>query len=460
LLALAGNAIPRATEIHLDGTVLGFAVALAGLTGIIFGLTPAWMTSGSTLQASFHMAGGRGGSGERGRVRHGLIVAEVALTLLLLTAAGLLLRSFQRLDSVNPGFNTEYILSFDLTLPGVKYRTTEARSQYFASLIDRLRTLPGVEEVGLTSRLPLKQKSGQVRSYSVEGQPRPAGSPLDSMETLIASPGYFSVMGIPLRRGRWFTEHDDHRVDRVVVVDDELANRHWPNADPIGRRIRLEAGPDVSLPLTVIGVVARVKLGTLSEQGGFGQAYLPFKQLADINTSFVLKTRLAPAALAGSIREQVRSLDAAQPIYNVRTIQETRDTSLVSEKLNLSVLGALALVALILSVVGLYGVLAYSVARRQREIGIRTALGARRIDVLTLVLGQGIRLTALGMVLGLVAAFVCTRGLSSLLFEVTPFDPATFFAVSLLLLIVALTACWIPAHRAARIDPIQALRDE
>jgi predicted permease len=459
-LALAGNTIPRATEIQLDGMALGFAALLAGLTGIIFGLTPAWTTSGNTLQASFQAAGGRGGSGERGRMRHGLIVAEVALTLLLLTAAGLLLRSFQRLDSVNPGFNTEYILSFDLTLPGNRYRTTEVRSQYFVSLIDRLRALPGVEEVGLTSRLPLKQKSGQVRAYSVEGQPRPAGSPLDSMETLIASPGYFRVMGIPLQRGRWFTEQDDATVDRVVVVDDEFAKRNWPNADPIGRRIRLEAGPKNSLDLTVIGVVARVKLGTLSEQGGFGQVYMNFKQLADINSSFVLKTRLAPAALAGSIREQVRSVDPAQPIYNVRTLQETRDTSLVSQKLTLSVLGALALVALILAVVGLYGVLAYSVARRQREIGLRTALGARRIDVLTLVLGQGVRLTAIGIVLGLVAAFVFTRSLSSLLFEITPFDPVTFFAVPLLLLMVALTACFIPAYRAARIDPIEALRDE
>jgi putative ABC transport system permease protein len=267
-------------------------------------------------------------------------------------------------------------------------------------------------------------------------------------------------MGISLRRGRWFTEQDDRTVDRVVVVDDEFAKRNWPNADPVGRRIRLEAGPKNSPFLTVIGVVARVKLGALSEQGGFGQVYMPLKQLADINSSFVLKTRLAPGALAGSIREQVGSLDAAQPIYNMRTLQETRDTSLVSQKLNLSVLGALAAVALILSVVGLYGVLAYSVARRQREIGVRAALGARRIDVLTLVLGQGIRLTALGIVVGLVAAFVFTRSLSSLLFEITPFDPVTFFAVPLLLLIVALTACSIPAYRAARIDPIQALRDE
>jgi putative ABC transport system permease protein len=459
-MALAGNAIPRSTEVRLDGTVLGFAVVLAGLTGIVFGLTPAWTTSGSTLQESLHAAGGRGGSGDRGRMRHGLIVAEVALTLLLLTAAGLLMRSVQRLESVNPGFDTENLLSFDLTLPGVKYRTSEMRSQFFESLIDKLRALPGVEEVGITSRLPLTQKKGQVSSYSVEGQPRPAGSPPDSMETLVASPGYFSVMGIRLLRGRLFTERDGPTAERVVVVDEELANRNWPNADPIGRRIRLEAGPGRSLPMTVIGVVARVKLGWLGEKGGFGQAYLAFTQLADINASVVLKTRLAPGPLAGAIREHVRSIDAAQPIYNLRTIQDVRDNSLASERLHLIVLGALALVALTLSVVGLYGVLAYSVARRQREIGVRTALGARASDVLRLVLGQGVRLTALGIVLGLASAVVFTRWLSSLLFEITPLDPATFVAVSVLLFTVALTACWIPAHRAARIDPIRALREQ
>jgi putative ABC transport system permease protein len=459
-IGLAGNAIPRSTEIRLDGAVLSFAVVLAGLTGIVFGLAPAWRSSGNTLQESLQAASGRGSTGERGRMRHGLIVAEVALTLLLLTAAGLLLRSFQRLQSVNPGFNTEHVLSFDLTLPGVKYRTSEVRSRFFESLIDKLRTLPSVEEVGMTSRLPLKQKSGQIFSYSVEGQLRPAGSPLDSMESLIASPGYFSIMGIHLQRGRLFTEQDGPGVDRVVVVDDELAKRNWPKVDPIGRRIRLEAGPGISLPLKVIGVVERVKLSSLSEQGGFGQAYLSVKQLADINASVVLKTRLTSAALAGPIREQVRSLDAAQPIHNVRTITEIRDNSLASERLNMSVLGVFALVAMSLSVVGLYGVLAYSVAQRRREIGVRTALGAQPRDVLRLVLGQGMRLTALGILLGIVAAFWLTRWLSSLLFEITPHDPATFSAVSLLLLAVALTACWIPARRAARIDPIQALREE
>jgi putative ABC transport system permease protein len=245
----------------------------------------------------------------------------------------------------------------------------------------------------------------------------------------------------------------------VVVVDDVLAKRNWPNADPIGRRIRLQVGKEVNLPLTVIGVVGRVKLGSLSEQGGLGQAYLSVKQMGGINTSVVLKSRLPLSALAGSIRDQVRRLDAAQPIHNMRTIQEVRDRSLASERLNLSVLGVFACVALILSVVGLYGVLAYSVARRQREIGVRTALGASRIDIVKLVLGQGMRLTLLGILLGMISASWLTRGLSSLLFEITPDDPATFLTVSLLLLTVALTACWIPARRAARIDPLQALRE-
>ena len=458
-VTLAGSAIPRSAEIRLDGTVLGFAALLAVLIGIVFGLAPAW-GSGPALLESIPTASSRGSTGKQGRMRQGLVVAEVALTLLLLIGAGLLLRSFERLHSVNPGFNAEHVLSFDLTIPGVKYNTRELQSGFFESLIERLRTLPGLGAVGITSRLPLTQKSGQVFSYSVEGQLTPPGSPLDSMELLITSSGYFSVMGIQLQHGRLFTEQDGPGVDRVVVVDDEFAKRNWPNADPIGRRIRLEAGHDLSLPLTVIGVVERVKLGSLSEQGGFGHAYLPARQWGGINASVVMKSGLTASALARTIREQVRAIDPAQPIHNLRTIREVRDGSLTSEKLNLSVLGVFALVALILSVVGLYGVIAYSVAQRQREIGVRTALGAQRSDILMMVLGQGLRLTALGMVLGVVAAFCSTRWLSSLLFEITPADPATFSAVSALLLSVAFIACWIPAHRASRIDPLRALREQ
>jgi putative ABC transport system permease protein len=457
-VALAGDAIPRSTEIRLDGSVLGFAVALACLTGIVFGLAPAWMTRGQALHEYLKAAGGRSGSGERARVRQGLIVAEVALTILLLIGAGLLLRSFQRLQSVSQGFNSEHLLSVDVSLPGVKYRTPELQSRFFESLIEKLRAIPGVEDVGITSRVPLKHKRGDVVSYYVEGQPKPPGSPPDSMESITASPGYFTAMGIRFLRGRGFTDQDSNHRDNVVIVDDEFATRHWPHEDPIGRRIQVGG---VSGPyLTVVGVVARVKLSSLSEQGGFVQAYVPALQRPDIRASVVLKSRLTPAALAGSIREQVRSLDPAQPIHNLRTITEIRDNSLASERLNLTVLGVFAIVALTLSVVGLYGVLAYSVARRQREIGVRTALGAQPRDVLRLVLGQGLRLTALGILLGIVAAFWSTRWLSSLLFEVTPVDPSTFSAVSILLLVVAFIACWIPARRATRIDPLRALREQ
>jgi putative ABC transport system permease protein len=457
-VVLAGDAIPRSTEIRLDGTVLGFAIALACLTGIVFGLAPAWMNRGTALHESLQVAGGRGRSGERARVRQGLIVAEVALTLLLLVGAGLLLRSFQRLQAVNQGFNSEHVVSFDVALPGVKYRTPPLQSQFFDSLIERLRTVPGVEDVGITSRVPLKQKRGDVVFFSVEGRPKPPGSSPDSMESIAASPGYFTTMGIQLLSGRRFTDEDGPGPNRVVIVDDEFAKRHWPGEDPVGRRIQI--GGSSGRPLTVVGVVARVRLGSLSEHGGFVQAYVPARQFPDIRTSVVLKSRLTPAALAASIREHVRSLDPAQPIHNLRTVTEIRANSLASERLNLSVLGVLAVVALSLSVVGLYGVLAYSVARRQREIGVRTALGAEPKDVLRLVLGQGMRLTALGIVLGIMAAVWSTRWLSSLLFEVTPVDPTTFSAVSILLFAVAFIACWIPARRATRIDPLRALREQ
>lgn len=455
-VALSGDAIPRAGEIRLDGSVLGYALVLATLTGVVFGLAPAWTSSEHSLHGSIR-SGGRSATGERGRMRQGLIVAEVALTLLLLTGAGLLLRSFQRLQAVNDGFNAEHVLSFDITIPGVKYNTAELQRSFFESLIERLRTLPGMVEVGITSRLPLTQQSGLVLSYSVEGQPRQAGSAESSLEAVIASPGYFSVMGIQLLRGRLFTEQDAPDVDGVIIVDEEFAKRTWPNIDPIGRRIQLEGG---AYNAAVVGVVARVKLGSLSEQGGFGQAYLPAKQMPGINASVVLKSRLPTAELAGPIRQQVRSLDAAQPVHNMRTLEEVRDNALASERLTLVLLSVFAFVALIVSVSGLYGVLAYSVARRRREIGLRTALGARPADVLRLILGEGIRLTAAGILLGIIASLWLTRGLSSLLFQTRPFDPATFSAVALVLLAVALAACWIPAYDAATTDSIRALRDE
>ena len=457
-VALAGTAIPRSSEIRLDGSVLGFAVVLAVLTGVVFGLVPARRSTDNTFHDALR-AGGRGFTDERRRMRQGLIVAEVALTVLLLTAAGLLLRSFHRLQSVDAGFNAEHLLSFDVALPGVKYRTSDVRSRFFDGLLERLRTVPGVEEVGMTSRLPLKERSGPLFSYSVEGQSKPADRPLDSTELLMASPGYFDVMGIRLRHGRLFTQRDGVSVDRVVVIDEELAKRNWPNTDPIGRRLRLEV-PGTSLSLTVIGVVARVKLGSLGEQGGFGQAYLSANQVADLNGSFVLKTRLPPTALAGVIREHVRSLDAAQPVHNLRTIDEIRDSSLASERLSLVLLSVFATVALTVALSGLYGVLAYSVALRQREIAVRTALGAQPGDVLRLFLGEGLRLTVAGILLGVMASFWLTRWLSSLLFETRPFDPVTFASVALLLLLVAFAACWIPAHGAATGDAIRSLREQ
>lgn len=459
-LSLAGNAIPRSTEIHLDLYVLAFAAILAILTGVAFGLAPAWMSSRRAVHESLQAAGGRGGTGERGRLRNGLIVAEVALTVLLLTGAGLLLRSFHRLQSVNQGFSVERVSSFDLTLPAIKYQTAQVRIRFFDGLLEKLRTLPGVEEVGITSRVPLEKKNALVVPYSIDGEVKQPDSPPDAMEGIIASPGYFRAMGIPLLRGRYFTEADDLNSEGVMIVDEEFVRRHWPGEDPILRRVRLELAPGSSTTTVIVGVVGRVKLGSLSEKGGFVHGYIPVAQLPGVHASVLIKSRLTSAAISAPIRQQVRSLDAAQPIHNLRTIKEVRDNSLAHERLNLSVLLVFALVALSLSVVGLYGVLAYSVAQQRRAIGVRTALGAQPIDVLRLVIGQGMRLTMLGMILGILAAFWSTRGLSSLLFGVTPLDPVTFSAVSLLLMTVALIACWVPASRAARIDPVQVLREQ
>src|SRR5256884_577373 len=475
ILALSRDAIPRAAEVGLDAGVLAFTAGIAVLTGILFGLAPAWQGSRADLQDTLKDTT-RGTTGGRARLRQGLVVAEVALTLVMLTGAGLLLRSFHRLQQVNPGFSHERVLSFRLDLPEKKYGKEESQINFYRNLLDRLRALPGAQAVSVTSRLPFGGNDWQT-SFVIEGQPEPPPHERPSMEVHLVSPDYFRAMGIPLLHGRSFTEQDDrgHLRGRdlssftdgerwmsglnTIIVDEEFARRHWPNEDAIGKRVRLPWGEKGPM-LTVVGVVGRVKLNQLNEQGGFVQAYLPFLQGPSGGMAVVIKTTQAPEALITAARQQVQALDPEQPIYDVRTLAEMRDNSIAPQRLNLTLLAVFAGVALTLAVIGLYGVLAYAVAQRQREIGVRMALGAQRRDVLGLVLGHGMRLTMIGVILGLTGAFALTRVLEGLLFETKPFDPATFLSVTVILVGVALLACWLPARRAARVQPMAALRHE
>ena len=472
IVSLSQNSLPRAGEIRLDGRVLLFSAVVALLAGILFGLAPAWQTSQMDLQSALKETT-RGSTGGRARLRHGLVVAEVALTLTLLVGAGLLLRSFYQLQRVDPGFDDERVLTFRMNLPERKYPNPDALSGFHQSLVARLRTLPGVEAASVAARLPLGTLNWST-SFLIEGRPEPPPSERPEVEMHLAGPDYFRVMGIPALRGRAFTEQDNREHVRgtprersenamlnVIIVDEEFARRHFSNEDPIGKQVRLPWGPREQHPvMTVVGVVKRVREETLSDQGGKVQAYLSALQRTEGNMSVVIKTTLAPETLIAVARQQVLSLDPEQPIYDIRTLAEMRANSIAPQRMNLTLLGVFATIALALAAVGLYGVMSYGVSQRTREIGIRIALGAQAGDVLKMILRQGLALLLIGVAIGLVGASVATRAMTSLLFEVSATDPLTFIAIIPLLTMVALLACYLPARRATRVDPVIALRSE
>jgi putative ABC transport system permease protein len=472
ILTLGNNALPRAAGIHMDGSVLVFTLLVALATGVLFGLVPAWQVSRPALQTVLADSS-RGSTGGRSRLRQGLIVAEVSLTLMLLIAAGLLLRTFNNLRTLSPGFSSEQVMSFRLALPLRKYATLDQQNGFYQALVEKLEALPGVRAAGVASRSPLEQFNW-LTAYQIEGQPEPALGDGLSMDLTLASPDYFRAMGMPLLKGRAFTDEDNRQHLRgtgrendkgaganVIIVDEEFVRRHWPNENPIGKQVRLLWGARAENPvLTVVGVVARVKVRSLSERGGSVQAYLPAWQLPETGRAVVVKTIVPPETLFSAVRVQVNSLDPELPISNPRTVEELRRNSLSPQRLNVALLSFFGAVALALAAIGLYGVLAYAVTQRRREIGVRMALGAQRSSVLRLMVGNGMRLVALGMVFGLVGAAVLTRVMKSLLFEVATIDPLTFGSVPLLLAIVTFLACWLPARRAAKVDPMVALRYE
>jgi Acidobacterial duplicated orphan permease len=475
ILKTSPDAIPRAQEIGMDNRVFIFTMAVSVLTGLVFGLIPAWQASKVDAYETLKEAG-RGNSGRRQWVRSSLVVTEVAAALVLLVGAGLLIRSFYRLHQVNPGFSYERLWSANIMLPEKKY-STEQRIEFWRRLTERLRAVPGVEAAAVSSGLPLGNNGWQT-SFTIEGRPAPPPGQTPLMEACLVSSDYFRAMSIPLRAGRYFTEQDTHRPPtgplpsdlgeegryyfglNAIVIDEEFASRHWPNEDAVGKRVRLGGG-DPNAPLaTVIGVVGRVKMESLSGGSNYVQGYFHSLQLPSRGMTAVIKSSVEPAGLTAAVRSQVAALDSSQPIYNIRTMEQIRDESVAAQKLNLTLLILFASVALVLALVGIYGVMSYAVTQRTHEIGIRVALGARGPDVLRLVVGQGMSLAGAGVVIGLAMAYGLTRLMSALLFSVKPTDLLTFTAVTVLLAVVALVACWIPARRAAKVDPMVALRCE
>jgi len=451
-----GVTLPRVEEIALDLRVLTFSLLAAVGTGLLFGLVPALQVSAPNLNDTLK-EGGRGSTGSHSRVRSGIIVAEVALALMLLAGAGLLVRSFFGLLNVDPGFDPRNTLAMDLHVPPGRYPSDDDRARFFQQLCERLEAVPGVEAVGRASSLPMLGWSSEtnVKVPGRANQPEPGYSARwDS-----AVGNYFNALGIPLLRGRNFTARDNSRsAPPVVVVNEALAAKIFPNEDPLGKRLRFWNYQGRDLEWEIVGVVGNVRQNQLDDNR-MDRLYLPAVAVGG-SGSLVVRTKGPPLALVESIRKEILTLDPDQAVSNIRTMEQAISRSLSARRFTLTLLGIFAAAALGLAVIGLYGVMAFAVTQRTHEIGIRMALGAQRTDVLRLILRHGLGLTLLGVALGLAGALALTRVLRNHLYEVGATDPATFTAVALLLGMVALFACLIPARRATKVHPMVALRYE
>jgi predicted permease len=472
---LAGNSssftvrLPRLSEIRIDAMAFGFTLTVTLATSLLFGLAPALAASKPDLNQTLKESG-RGTWGGRRRLRETLVVAELALASIMLIGAGLLMNSFLKLRAVDPGFSARNALTMMVSLAGASQYVGPARETFYRQLTDRLAALPGVESVSAINHLPLAGDWWGT-SLAIEGRPLPPPGQEVIGIFRVSRPGYFQTMGVPLRAGRDFTERDTPDAPGVAIINETLARRHWSSEDPIGKRVTLDDPRDNSRTpqwFTVVGVVKDVKQNSWTD-APWNEIYIPFQQSRYFyagtaghltSMTLVIRTSVEPQSLAAAAQETVRSLDRNLPVSSVVTLEQVIADTLWQPRFNLQLIGIFAALAMTLAAVGLYGVMSYSVAQRTREVGLRMALGARRRDVLKLVVGQGMKLALAGVASGLLAAVALTRLMEKLLFEVSATDFSTFAAIAVFLIIVALLACWIPARRAAKVDPMVALRCE
>jgi predicted permease len=445
------DGIPRLQEARVDAPVLIFTLAVSLLTGLLFGLAPALQSSRPNLTEGLK-EGDRGSSGRRQRLRSVLVVGEVALTLTLLVGAGLLLQSFRRVLQVDPGFKAQNLLTMRLS---VNNPDGQQVANFFDQLQQKVRSLPGVKSVAVSDGLPFGRDANHP-NFIIEGRPIPDKKPFGQRYTV--SPDYFQTMGIELIKGRLFTAEDTRDSQRVIVIDEALARQYFSNEDPIGKR--LKQGP-TSPSLEIVGIVRHVEPYSLDGQpSGVAQFYTNFNQNSVRRINLLTRTEVEPLSLASAVRGQIAVLNKDQAVFNVRTMEQILAQSVAARRFSMLLLTIFAVVALALASLGIYGLMSYAVAQRTREIGVRMALGAQSGDVLKLVVGQGMMLALTGVALGLVAAVALTRTIKNLLFGVSATDPATFAAIALLLIAVALLACYVPARRATKVDPLVALRCE
>jgi putative ABC transport system permease protein len=444
--------IPRAESIEVDSSVLAFTILVSVATGLIFGMAPALQASRTDLNSTLK-DGARGTIGAGGhRLRSALVIGEVALSLLLLAGAGLMIKSFWRLQQVDPGFNPQNLLSVEVTLPAARYPESQQRTAFFQQVLERVSTLPGVSAAAVVNSPPLSGRRN-IDIFPIEGHPEPKGiSDAPLADFRLISPDYFRMMGIPMLQGRGFTEGDAQNTAKVTIVSQAFAIKFGAGENMLGKRLRV--GNDWH---TVIGVVSDIRQSGLDEAAA-PHVYVSYNQAGPTRAGLLVRTTTDPLSLVAAVRGQIQAVDRDQPIYNVNTMSAMIAAAVAPRRLNLVLLGSFAALALALAAVGIYGVMANLVTQRTGEIGLRMALGAQQVDVLRLVIGRGLRLTLVGMAVGLGASFALMRLMASLLFGVSANDPFTFAAITVLLLLVALLACYMPARRATKVDPLVALR--
>lgn len=458
LLSLAPVDTPRITQVSIDSRVLLFAVAISITTAVVFGLLPALKTSRSNISISLKDAGAKGIAGRvaNQRFRNAMVVAEVALALVLVTCAGLFVRSFIHLMSVDPGFQSDNLLTMHITLDSATYdrRATE----YYQQLIERIKTLPSVTSAAAVTTLPMSDVGVDFkRPYWRAGEAEPGGDG-DKVPVTMATPSYFETMGISVLQGRNFSEHDRRDTVAVMIVSKNLADKVWPNENPVGKRLMLDYNRG-KYAYEVVGVVSGLRYYGLKAEPR-AEVFIPHAQNPYLPMNLVVRTTSDPTLLIEPVKAQVRELDPTQPVSNLRTMDTLISRSVSADRFSMWLLGMLASLALALAATGLFSLLSYLVSQQTQEIGIRMALGAQGRDIFKLILGQGALLLLAGLVIGSVGSFICTRLFASLLFGVSATDPLTFIVTPVLLSLVALIACYVPARRATRVDPLVALRTD
>ena len=458
--SLGLSTLPRAFGVQLDFSVFAFTLLCALLTGLGFGALPAWSASRGDAAAALKEAGTRGSAGKRTiLLRATLVVGEIALAVMLLSTAGLLVRSFEKLQQENPGFSPGGVITAKLDLPSAKYDQPAKRVAFVDAALSRLGALPGVRAAGLTDVLPFTGDNSSG-SYSSPDIIVPAGAPAPHGQQRTVDPGYFKTLGLTLLRGRFFTEADSVNAQKVVVVDKILADRYWPGQDPIGKRIGRDGDEAHPVIWSIVGVVAPVKFQSLDENVTKETLYFPFAQRSTSHLIVVVKTDGDPTLLTAAVREAVRSADPEQPVFDVRTMQQRMDDVAQSRRAPMVLLSLFSGVALLLATLGVYGVLAFSVALRTSEFGVRLALGATPGDIAALVLRQGAWLVLIGLATGVAGYLALSQIVGRLLYGIAPTDPATLALAPMVLALAAFCACVVPVRKATRVNPLDALRAE